>query len=176
MKVPSDMKTSKFWRLKAALNGTRKVSMHWQEYSCDKLVKSMLFQRNDMNTCIYERFSDNFGLVEQHGDDFLVCGPSSVLECMTNFSLEDNFEEDHTLPDRPSEVCIELPLRYHAGRRHPCDCGCFLSRQSEEKVLHEWRCVGNRSVLHCSSLVGDTSYCVAFSSCIGGKGDDKKLH
>ena len=49
-----------------------------------KLVKSMLFQRNDMNTCIYERFSDNFGLVEQHGDDFLVCGPSSVLECLAD--------------------------------------------------------------------------------------------
>ena len=53
VKVPSDIKSSKFWRLKAAVNGTRKASKHWQEYSCDKLVKSILFQQNDVNRCIY---------------------------------------------------------------------------------------------------------------------------
>ena len=44
VKVPSGIKSSKFWRLKAAVNGTRKASKQWQEYSSDKLVKSVLFQ------------------------------------------------------------------------------------------------------------------------------------
>ena len=33
VKVPSGIKSSKYWRLKAAVNGTRKASKHWQEYS-----------------------------------------------------------------------------------------------------------------------------------------------
>ena len=74
VKVPSDI-CSKFWRLKAAVNGTRKASKH----SCDKLVQSMLFQQNDIYPCIHKRFFDNLDL-EQHGDDFLVCGSSSDLE------------------------------------------------------------------------------------------------
>ena len=37
-KVPSGTKSSRFWKLKAAVNGTRKASKHWQEFSCDKLV------------------------------------------------------------------------------------------------------------------------------------------
>ena len=73
MKVPSGIKSSKYWRLEAAVNGTRKASKHWQEYSSDKLVTNMLFQLNDMNPCIDKRFSDDLDL-EQHGDDFLVCG------------------------------------------------------------------------------------------------------
>ena len=52
VKVPSDIRSSKYWRLKAALNRTRKASKHWQEYSSDKLVKNMLFQQNDINPCI----------------------------------------------------------------------------------------------------------------------------
>ena len=43
VKVPSGIKSSKCWRLKAAVNGTRKASKHWQEYSSDKLVTNMLF-------------------------------------------------------------------------------------------------------------------------------------
>ena len=39
----------------------------------------MLFQLNDINPCVYERFCDNLDL-EQHGDDFLVCGLTSNLE------------------------------------------------------------------------------------------------
>ena len=35
------------------------------------LRKKKLFQQNDINRCIYTRFSDNLDL-EQHGDDFLV--------------------------------------------------------------------------------------------------------
>ena len=66
-------------RLKAAVNGTRKASKHWQEYSSDKLVTNVLFQQNDINPCIYKRFCDDLDL-EQHGDDFQVCGATQGLE------------------------------------------------------------------------------------------------
>ena len=64
VKVPSGIKSSIFWRLKAAVNGTRKASKHWQEFSCDKLVTNMLFQQNDIHRCIYNRFAvlREFGL------------------------------------------------------------------------------------------------------------------
>ena len=79
MKLPSGVKSSRFWRLKAAVNGTRKASKHWQEFSCNKLVSTMLFQENDINPCIYKRLCDKLDL-EQRGDDFLVCGLTSNLE------------------------------------------------------------------------------------------------
>ena len=44
VKVPSSIKSSKYWKLKAAVNGTRRASKHWQEYSSDRLVTNMLFQ------------------------------------------------------------------------------------------------------------------------------------
>ena len=87
MKVPPGIKSSRFWRLKAAVNGTKKAAKHWQEYSSDKLVTNMLFQQNDINPCICKRFLDNLDL-EQHGDDFLVCGLKSNLQC-----LADEFKE-----------------------------------------------------------------------------------
>ena len=59
VKVPPGVKSSRFWRLKAAVNGTRKASKHWQEYSSDKLVTNMLFQQSDINPCIYKRFCDD---------------------------------------------------------------------------------------------------------------------
>ena len=80
--VPSGIKSSKYWRLKAAVNGTRKASKHWREYSSDKLVTNMLFQQNDINPYIYKRFCDDLDL-EQHGDDFLVCGVTRSLEKLT---------------------------------------------------------------------------------------------
>ena len=52
---------------------------HWQEHSSDKLVTNMLFQQDDINPCIYKRFCDDLDL-EQHGDDFLVCGATQGLE------------------------------------------------------------------------------------------------
>ena len=73
VKIPSVIKSSKSWRLKAPVNGTRKASKHWQEYSSDQLVTNMLFQQNDINPCILGRFCGDLDL-EQHGDDFLVCG------------------------------------------------------------------------------------------------------
>ena len=48
-----------------------------------KLVTNMLFQQNDFNPCIYERFCDNLDL-EQHGDAFLVCGLTSKLEVLAD--------------------------------------------------------------------------------------------
>ena len=38
-------------------------------------MTNMLFQQNDINPCIYKRFC-----LEQHGDDFLVCGATQGLE------------------------------------------------------------------------------------------------
>ena len=81
------------------MNGTRKASKHWQEYSSDKLVESMLCQQNDINPCIYKRFSDILDL-EQHGDDFLVCGSSSGLEC-----LADEFKK-HFLEKKAEKVSL----------------------------------------------------------------------
>ena len=52
---------------------------NWQEYSSDKLVTNMLFQQNYNNPYIYKRFCDDLDL-EQHGDDFLVCGATQGLE------------------------------------------------------------------------------------------------
>ena len=99
VQVPSGTKSSRFWRLKAAVNGTRKSSKHWQEYSSDKLVTNVLFQQNDINPCIYKRFLDNLNL-EQHGDDFLVCGLTSNLEC-----LVDEFKE-HLLVKKAEIVSL----------------------------------------------------------------------
>ena len=65
VKVPSGIKSSECWKLKAAVNGTRKASKHWQEYSSHKLVANLLFQQNDINPCIYKRFCDDLDL-EQH--------------------------------------------------------------------------------------------------------------
>ena len=80
VKVPSGIKSSNFWRVKTAVNGTRKASKQWQEYSSDKLVKSLLFRENDISPCMYKRFSENLDL-EQHDGGFLVCGLSSDFEC-----------------------------------------------------------------------------------------------
>ena len=82
VKVPSGIKSLKFWRLKAAVSGTRKASKHWQEFSCDKLVTDMLFPQHDINPCSYKRFCDDLDL-EQHGDYFLVCGATEGLEKLT---------------------------------------------------------------------------------------------
>ena len=71
MKVFSGIKSSKFWRLKAAVSGTWKASKHWQEYSSDKLVKNVLFQQNGVNPFIYKRFYDILDL-DQHGDDIWI--------------------------------------------------------------------------------------------------------
>ena len=87
-----------------------------------------------------------------------------------------NWRGNHTISQRPSEVCIELPLGWEGRRRHPCESGSRLGCRPEDKVLHEWRCVGNRSVLHCSTLVCDSGNCIAFLSFIRGTGDDKRLH
>ena len=90
VKVPSGIKSSKYWRLKAAVNGTKKASKHWQEYSSDKLATNMLFQQNDINPCIYKRFCDDLDL-EQHGDDFLVCGLQSNWEVLAD-DFKNNFQ------------------------------------------------------------------------------------
>ena len=71
------------------MNGTRKASKHWQEFSCDKLVTNMLFQQNDSIPCLYNWFCDNLDL-EHHADDFLVCGSTSYLEVLAD-EFKNNF-------------------------------------------------------------------------------------
>ena len=74
VKVPSDIRSSEFWRLQAAVNGPRKASKHCKESSSDKLVTKMIFQQNNMNSTIYKRL--------QHGDDVLVVELASKLEIL----------------------------------------------------------------------------------------------
>ena len=44
------------------------------------------------------------------------------------------------------------------------------------KVLHVWRSVGNRSVLHSLTLVCDTGNSIAILSRVRGQGDHEGLH
>jgi len=77
VRVPKDIKGSPFWKLKAAVNGTRKASQYWQDFSAEQMG-GMGFDRNDVNPCIYHRDDDRLQ-AEQHGDDFLIEGNRSSL-------------------------------------------------------------------------------------------------
>ena len=82
VKVPSGIKSSRFLLPKAAVNGTRNASKHWQEFSCGQARDKYAFpKQNDINPCIYIRFSVNLDL-EQHGDDFVVCVFTTNLEVL----------------------------------------------------------------------------------------------
>ena len=73
VKVPSDIQgTTRFWRLKAALNGTRRASKLWQDQSAEKIIL-LGFRRNDVHPTIFYHPDYDFQL-EQHGDDFLGAG------------------------------------------------------------------------------------------------------
>ena len=67
----------------------------------------MLFQQNDINPCIYKRFCDDLDL-EQHGDDFLLCGATSNLEVLAdefkNHFLVKKTEIVSLKPDHQSET------------------------------------------------------------------------
>ena len=60
--------------------------------SSHKLVTNMLFQQNDINPCIYKRFCDDLDL-EQHGDDFLVCGDTKFGKIDRGIQLTFSCEE-----------------------------------------------------------------------------------
>ena len=81
----------------------------------------------------------------------------------------------HYLKGTPA-MCPEFPLGWEAGRRHPCDRGCRLGWRPKDKVLHVRRSVGNRSVLHSSTLVCDTGNSIAILSRVRGRGDHEGLH
>ena len=66
VKVPSGIKSSRFWRLTSAVNETRKASKHWQEFSCDKLVTKMPFPTERHRSVYLQAVCDNLDL-EQHG-------------------------------------------------------------------------------------------------------------
>ena len=73
-------------------------------------------------------------------------------------------------------MCTEFPLGWEAGRRHPCDRGCRLGWRPKDKVLHVWWSVGNRFVLHSSTLVCGTGNSIAILSRVRGQGDHEGLH
>ena len=77
VKPPSDIKTSKYWKLRAAVNGTRRASHLWQEFAVGEL-RGFGFRRNDVNPCVVKH--DNKDIQgEMHGDDFLFEGPRKAL-------------------------------------------------------------------------------------------------
>ena len=78
VKPPSGIVTSKFWRLKKALNGTRRASQLWQEHSAQKL-EELEWKRNDVNPCVFHHGRLDCHL-EIHGDDFLVSGPRESIK------------------------------------------------------------------------------------------------
>ena len=65
------------------MNGTRKASKHWQEYSSHRRGDKYAFSNR---TTSIRAFTKDFVMVwtwKQHGDDFLVCGVTRSLEKLT---------------------------------------------------------------------------------------------
>ena len=88
VKPPPGVVTSKYWRLKAAVNGTRRASQLWQEHSAGKLIERG-WTRNDVNPCVFHHPDLDVNL-DQHGDAFFGEGHrESVLEVKR--MLEDSF-------------------------------------------------------------------------------------
>ena len=90
MKVPSGVKSSKYWKLKAAVNGTRKASEHWQEYSSGQAGDKYAFSNR---TTSIRAFTKDFVMVWTWNSTamiFLVCGLTSNLEVWTD-EFKDNF-------------------------------------------------------------------------------------
>ena len=89
VKVPSGIKSSRFWRLEGAVNGTRKASKHWQEFSCDKLVTICFSNRTtSIRVCTH-----GFVIIwtwNSTATIFLVCGLTSNLEVLTD-EFKNNF-------------------------------------------------------------------------------------
>ena len=78
-------------------------------------MTKMIFQQSDINPRIYKPFFDNLDL-EQRGDDFLVCGLTSNLEC-----LADEFK-NHFLVKRTELVSLrpEHQKETHFFNRRIC--------------------------------------------------------
>ena len=52
VKAPSGIKTAPYWRIKAVVNGTRKASQLWQEFSADNL-NGLGFERHTYNPSFF---------------------------------------------------------------------------------------------------------------------------
>ena len=97
---------------------------------------------------------------------------AGICQCMTEQRLDIAFITKEIMreaagPTTASKTKLKRIARYlkgrqrcvlnfpcgKAGRRHPCDGGCRLGWKPKDKVLHVQRSGGNRSVLHCSTLV-----------------------
>ena len=114
VKVPPGIKSSRFWRLKAAVNGPRKASKRWQEFSCDKLVTKMQTNR----TTSIRVFTSGFATSWTWNSTvtiFLVCGLTSNLECLAdefkNHFLVKKAEIVSLRPKRQKEThFLKLPI------------------------------------------------------------------
>ena len=155
MKVLSGIKSSTCWRLKTAVNGMRNASKHWQEFLCEKLVTILLFQQNDISSCIYKRFCDNLDLA-QHGDEYLVCGLTSNLEL-----LADEIK-NHYLVERAEIVSLEPE---HQNEIH------LLKRRISVDNFGRHVELDQRYV---KNLLGDESLQIDGHSRIEGKGEHWK--
>ena len=86
VRVPKGVTSSTgYWLLLKALNGTRKASQMWTEFSAEKVI-GWGASRNDHNPCIF-RIEDTDLDIEQHGDDFVIEGPrQAVVEIRDKFN------------------------------------------------------------------------------------------
>jgi hypothetical protein len=91
VKPPPDIPSrTGVWRLKKALNGTRKASQAWTEHSAEILIANGA-TRNTHNPAIFAMLIDGGAVgIEQHGDDFLCDGERSALVKLRSI-FEDNF-------------------------------------------------------------------------------------
>ena len=87
VRVPKGVTSSTgYWLLLKALNGTRKASQMWTEFSAEKVI-GWSASRNDHNPHIF-RIEETDLDIEQHGDDFVVEGPRDAV-----VAIRDRFRE-----------------------------------------------------------------------------------
>ena len=78
LETPRDVRSSRYWRLKAAINGTPKPSQQWEHFSTAQM-RDMNCDRSDVHPCVCrDRDWDLSG--EEHCDDFLIVGEVRMIE------------------------------------------------------------------------------------------------
>ena len=89
VRVPKDIPSrTGIWRLKKALNGTRRASQQWTEFSAGILINCFEFNRNDHNPAIFYDWAHDVD-AEQHGDDFMMIADRDyALELIEKFKKE----------------------------------------------------------------------------------------
>ena len=104
-------------------------------------MTNRLFQQNDINPCIYKRFCEDRDL-EQHGDDFLVCGATQGLG-----KLAEEFD-GHFLVKK-SEIVSLKPK--HRSETHFLSDGEFVSHVELDQRYVK-RLFDAMAMNHCKSM------------------------